>query len=92
MGFRGGGQIDPPQRILVFKYPSGDRVKNLSVQITLCSIDMVIRKSKFVAKTEFIDQSYVFKIYCLLFYHRFYRTYKQTHKHPNVYFLLCKRY
>ena len=45
---------------------------------------MVIRKSKFVAKTEFIDQSYVFKIYCLLFYHRFYRTYKQTHKHPNV--------
>ena len=30
MGFRGGGQIDPPpQRILVFKYPSGDRVKKL---------------------------------------------------------------
>ena len=31
MGFRGGGQIDPPQRILVFKYPSGDRVKYLTV-------------------------------------------------------------
>ena len=28
MGFRGGGQIDPPQRILVLKYPGGDRVKN----------------------------------------------------------------
>ena len=28
MGFRGGGgQIDPPQHILVFKYPSRDRVK-----------------------------------------------------------------
>ena len=27
MGFRGGGQIDPPQSILVFKYPSRDRVK-----------------------------------------------------------------
>ena len=24
---RGGGQIDPPQHILVFKYPSRDRVK-----------------------------------------------------------------
>ena len=29
MGFRGGGQIDPPQRILVFKYPSRDRVNSL---------------------------------------------------------------
>ena len=28
MGFRGGGQIDPPPlRFLVFKYPSRDRVK-----------------------------------------------------------------
>ena len=27
MGFRGGGQIDPPQHILVFKYPTRDRVK-----------------------------------------------------------------
>ena len=28
MGFRGGGwsQLDPPQHILVFKYPSRDRV------------------------------------------------------------------
>ena len=25
----GGGQIDPPQRLLVFKYPSGDRVKKI---------------------------------------------------------------
>jgi len=29
MGFRGGGvKLTPPQRILVFKYPSGDRVNN----------------------------------------------------------------
>ena len=28
MGFRGGVKLTPPQRILVFKYPSGDRVKN----------------------------------------------------------------
>ena len=28
MGFRGGVKVTPPQRILVFKYPSGDRVKN----------------------------------------------------------------
>jgi len=28
MGFRGGGgKLTPPQRILVFKYPSRDRVK-----------------------------------------------------------------
>ncbi len=27
MGFRGGVKLTPPQRILVFKYPSGDRVK-----------------------------------------------------------------
>jgi len=30
MEFRGGGgQIDPPQHILVFKYPSRDRVKSI---------------------------------------------------------------
>ena len=27
MGFRGGVKLTPPQRILVFKYPSRDRVK-----------------------------------------------------------------
>ena len=27
LGFRGGGQLDPPQHIHVFKYPSRDRVK-----------------------------------------------------------------
>ena len=31
MGFRGGGLIDPPQHILVFKYPSRDRVNGYSV-------------------------------------------------------------
>ena len=31
MGFRGGGvKLTPPQRILVFKYPSRDRVKQLN--------------------------------------------------------------
>ena len=34
MRFRGGGQIDPPQRILVFKYPSGDRV-NLKIMAAM---------------------------------------------------------
>jgi len=29
MGFRGGGQIAPPQHILVFKYPSRDRVDKM---------------------------------------------------------------
>ena len=38
MGFRGGGQIDPPQRILVFKYPSGDRVNSLSRKKTINSL------------------------------------------------------
>ena len=33
MGFRGGGvKLTPPQRILVFKYPSGDRVKDMKVE------------------------------------------------------------
>ena len=27
MGFRGGVKLTPPQHILVFKYPSRDRVK-----------------------------------------------------------------
>ena len=31
----GGGQIDPPQRILVFKYPSRDRVKS-SITGNIC--------------------------------------------------------
>ena len=31
MGFRGRGQIDPPQRILVFKYPSRDRVNGVNL-------------------------------------------------------------
>ena len=30
MGFRGGVNLTPPQRILVFKYPSRDRVKTIS--------------------------------------------------------------
>ena len=42
MGFRGGGvKLIPPQRILVFKYPSGDRVnvyKNNTGQIFLAKI------------------------------------------------------
>jgi len=36
MGFRGGGgQIDPPPHILVFKYPSRDRVKKNSMNALL---------------------------------------------------------
>ena len=32
MGFRGGGgQIDPPHQIRVFKYPSRDRVNFLKI-------------------------------------------------------------
>ena len=39
MGLRGGGgQIDPtPQHILVFKYPSRDRVNGLEILLDLCS-------------------------------------------------------
>jgi len=45
MGFRGGGQIDPPQRILVFKYPSGDRVKKIeNTQCLTPCFDIKIKK------------------------------------------------
>ena len=40
MGFRGGGQIDPPQHILVFKYPIRDRVKNYSIIINMHLADI----------------------------------------------------
>ena len=39
MGFRGVGQIDPPQRILAFKYPSRDRVKMVSDEEFYYEID-----------------------------------------------------
>ena len=44
MGFRGGGvKLTPPQHILVFKYPSRDRVKR----------DFVDRKLHYLYKMPF---------------------------------------
>ena len=47
MGFRGGGvKLTPPQRILVFKYPSRDRVNTLSFNFTMtafyCSFEIYL--------------------------------------------------
>jgi len=49
MGFRGGGQIDPPpQRILVFKYPSGDRVKTICKKAIFMQIEIANWKPVFI--------------------------------------------
>jgi len=50
MGFRGGVKLTPPQRILVFKYPSGDRVKEQGYLIHACSGEKTC-KSKVVNRT-----------------------------------------
>ena len=57
MGFRGGGQIDPPQRILVFKYPSGDRVNMRNVD---CSI--VVFHVRITHIQHFMDPLYTLLI------------------------------
>jgi len=44
MGFRGRGQIDPrPQHILVFKYPSRDRVNTLCTRVLMSPIEWVFK-------------------------------------------------
>jgi len=49
MGFRGGGvKLTPPQRILVFKYPSRDRVKIDQVQVNgVINLFKIVKKKYF---------------------------------------------
>ena len=53
MGFRGGGQIDPPpQRILVFKYLSRDRVKMTKIYLQVFNISLKLFKALLVRKLQ----------------------------------------
>ena len=54
MGFRGGGQIDPPLRILVFKYLSRDRVNKRSRSMLDLDIhDLRVQRQDHFFKREF---------------------------------------
>ena len=71
MGFRGGIKLTPPQHILVFKYPSRDRVKQTHKPVDL---DDNIKAS---SKNCGFGRQYLSKLIKLL--NR--KTYvKQTHK------------